>query len=168
MSSTAVNRLVSHANREPEMAAYEVTTSSLGSGASGVVLLGRVRATGEGVAVKIIDKTRRIRDRATALEALQRESSILAKLKHPHIVGIHAYVDTETAAYFVIELMRGGELFDKIVELGSYTERDAASCVRNITDALAYLHSHGVVHRGAARCVACAFSIALTARRRQI
>jgi serine/threonine protein kinase len=81
------------------------------------------------------------------LEALSRESAIVSRLRHPHIVQIHTVIDTDAAAFFVMELMRGGELFDKIVELGSFTERDAASCVRNVTDALAYLHRHGIVHR---------------------
>jgi calcium/calmodulin-dependent protein kinase I len=84
---------------------------------------------------------------AGALEALSREAAIVTRLRHPHIVQIHSVIDTDDAAYFIMELMRGGELFDKIVELGSYTERDAATCVRNVTDALAYLHRHGIVHR---------------------
>jgi serine/threonine protein kinase len=81
------------------------------------------------------------------MEALMRESAIVSRLRHPHIVQISSVIHTDDAAFFVMELMRGGELFDKIVELGSFTERDAAECVRNITGALAYLHEHGVVHR---------------------
>jgi len=81
------------------------------------------------------------------MEALMRESAIVSRLRHAHIVQISSVIHTDDAAFFVMELMRGGELFDKIVELGSFTERDAAECVRNITGALAYLHEHGVVHR---------------------
>ena len=41
----------------------------------------------------------------------------------------------------------GGELFDRIVEKGSYTEKDASDLIRQILDAVSYLHSKGIVHR---------------------
>jgi serine/threonine protein kinase len=41
----------------------------------------------------------------------------------------------------------GGELFDKIVERGTYSEKDAAKLVSEILDAISYLHNSGVVHR---------------------
>jgi serine/threonine protein kinase len=50
-------------------------------------------------------------------------------------------------AFFVMEYLEGGELFDKIVELGHFTERDAAECIKNVCSALSYLHSHAIVHR---------------------
>ncbi len=43
--------------------------------------------------------------------------------------------------------MTGGELFDRIVEKGSYTEKDAADLIRQVLDAVAYMHREGVVHR---------------------
>ena len=41
----------------------------------------------------------------------------------------------------------GGELFDRIVEKGSYTEKDAADLIKQVLSAVAYMHSEGVVHR---------------------
>ena len=41
----------------------------------------------------------------------------------------------------------GGELFDRIVEKGSYTEKDAADPIKQVLSAVAYMHSEGVVHR---------------------
>lgn len=41
----------------------------------------------------------------------------------------------------------GGELFDRIVERGNYTERDASNALRSILEAVAYLHDLGIVHR---------------------
>lgn len=41
----------------------------------------------------------------------------------------------------------GGELFDRIVEKGFYTERDASALIRQILDAVKYLHNMGIVHR---------------------
>merc|ERR1712141_411418 len=49
--------------------------------------------------------------------------------------------------YLVMELVTGGELFDRIVEKGSYTEKDAADLIKQVLSAVAYMHSSGVVHR---------------------
>ena len=43
--------------------------------------------------------------------------------------------------------MTGGELFDRIVEKGSYTEKDAADLIRQVLEAVDYMHEQGVVHR---------------------
>lgn len=43
--------------------------------------------------------------------------------------------------------INGGELFDRIVEKGSYTERDASNLIKQILEAVDYMHSQGVVHR---------------------
>jgi len=45
------------------------------------------------------------------------------------------------------EEMTGGELFDRIVEKGSYTEKDAADLIRQVLEAVDYMHEQGVVHR---------------------
>ena len=48
---------------------------------------------------------------------------------------------------FKLERVTGGELFDRIVEKGSYTEKDAADLIKQVLSAVAYMHSEGVVHR---------------------
>jgi serine/threonine protein kinase len=55
--------------------------------------------------------------------------------------------ETKHEMYIVMELVSGGELFDKIVEKGSYSEAEAAKLVRNVIAAIDYLHDNGVVHR---------------------
>ena len=49
--------------------------------------------------------------------------------------------------YLVLELVEGGELFDKIVKDGAFSEKDAAKLIRKITEALQYLHEKKVCHR---------------------
>lgn len=50
--------------------------------------------------------------------------------------------------YIVTELATGGELFDRICERGKYTEKDAAETIRQVLEAVNYLHQNQVVHRG--------------------
>ena len=50
--------------------------------------------------------------------------------------------------YLVTDLALGGELFDRICRKGSYFESDAAYIIRATLSAVAYLHDHGIVHRG--------------------
>lgn len=47
----------------------------------------------------------------------------------------------------------GGELFDRIVEKGSYTEKDASKLIAQVLDAVAYLHSKDIVHRDLKVCI---------------
>lgn len=55
--------------------------------------------------------------------------------------------DEENNIYLVLELLGGGELFDRIVEKESYSEKEASDTIRPIVDAIRYCHSLGIVHR---------------------
>lgn len=48
---------------------------------------------------------------------------------------------------FNVNRVTGGELFDRIVEKGSYTEKDASGLIRQVLEAVDYMHEQGVVHR---------------------
>lgn len=52
-----------------------------------------------------------------------------------------------STAYFSLRRVSGGELFDRIVEKGFYTEKDASKLIQQILDAVKYLHDMGIVHR---------------------
>lgn len=56
------------------------------------------------------------------------------------------FVDIKWFVWFFFSVT-GGELFDRIVEKGSYTEKDASDLIRQVLEAVDYMHEQGVVHR---------------------
>uniref|UniRef100_A0A669D6P1 non-specific serine/threonine protein kinase n=1 Tax=Oreochromis niloticus TaxID=8128 RepID=A0A669D6P1_ORENI len=101
------------------------------------------RSTGKEFALKIIDKTK-----CSGKEHLiENEVAVLRKVKHPNIIMLIEEVDTPSELYLVMELVKGGDLFDAITSSAKYTERDASIMVYNLAGALKYLHSLNIVHR---------------------
>jgi len=120
-----------------------IIKDELGRGAFSIVKLAVDKETGKEYAVKIIHKTSVGADMAR----LATEMDILKKVDHPNIISLKEIVDTKNCLFIVTELVTGGELFDKIVELGNYTEKDAAILVTKMVSAISYLHDNGIVHR---------------------
>jgi len=113
----------------------------LGTGEFSVVVQGKEKATGQNYAIKCIEKDQ------VDTSRLETEISILKKVDHPHIIALKEYFDTENTLYLVIELVTGGELFDKITQIGCYSEATASVLVGNILRAVKYLHDLGIAHR---------------------
>lgn len=101
------------------------------------------RSTGKEYALKIIDKAK-----CCGKEHLiENEVSILRQVKHPNIIMLIEEMDTTTELYLVMELVKGGDLFDAITSSTKYTERDASAMIYNLASAMKYLHSLHIVHR---------------------
>ncbi|XP_022804611.1 calcium/calmodulin-dependent protein kinase type 1-like isoform X1 [Stylophora pistillata] len=115
----------------------------LGTGAFSEVVRAEEKATGNLYAVKCITK----RKLSGKEEAVENEIAILKKVNHPNIIRLWEIFDNKTHLYLVMDLVQGGELFDRIVEKGSYTEQDASDLIKQILEAVDYLHSQGIVHR---------------------
>ncbi|KAI0102327.1 calcium/calmodulin-dependent protein kinase 1 [Hypoxylon sp. NC0597] len=75
------------------------------------------------------------------------ELEMLQRLNHPHIVKFVDWFESRDKWYIVTELATGGELFDRICEQGKFTEKDASQTIKQVLDAVDYLHSKNVVHR---------------------
>ncbi|KAG2720899.1 hypothetical protein I3760_02G055700 [Carya illinoinensis] len=102
--------------------------------------------TGEALACKIISKCKLRTD--IDVEDVRREVDIMRHLpKHPNIVSFKEAYEDMDAVYLVMELCEGGELFDRIVTRGHYTERAAATVIKTIIDVCKVCHEHGVIHR---------------------
>lgn len=81
------------------------------------------------------------------ISKLLKEVSILKRLDHPNIIKIFEVFQSPSSISIVTELCSGGELFDRIKELKSFSENQAAQCMLQIVNAVMYCHNKGVVHR---------------------
>lgn len=118
----------------------------LGRGEFGVTYLCTDTNTGEKFACKSISK-KKLRT-AVDIEDVRREVQIMKHLpKHPNIVTLKDTYEDDQAVHIVMELCEGGELFDRIVARGHYTERAAAVVMRTIVEVVQACHKHGVMHR---------------------
>ncbi|KAL7819027.1 Calcium/calmodulin dependent protein kinase [Trichoderma gracile] len=75
------------------------------------------------------------------------ELNLLQRLKHPHIVKFVDWFESRDKFYIVTQLATGGELFDRICDQGKFTEKDASQTIKQVLDAVTYLHQNNVVHR---------------------
>nr|XP_012320351.1 serine/threonine-protein kinase Chk2 isoform X3 [Aotus nancymaae] len=124
-------------------------SKTLGSGACGEVKLAFERKTCKKVAIKIISKRKfAIGSESEADPALnvETEIEILKKLNHPCIIKIKNFFDAEDY-YLVLELMEGGELFDKVVGNKRLKEATCKLYFYQMLLAVQYLHENGIIHR---------------------
>ncbi|CAD6344061.1 unnamed protein product [Miscanthus lutarioriparius] len=118
----------------------------VGRGEFGVTYLCMDRGTRELLACKSISK-RKLRT-PVDVEDVRREVAIMRHLpKSASIVSLREACEDDGAVHLVMELCEGGELFDRIVARGHYTERAAAAVTRTIVEVVQLCHRHGVIHR---------------------
>uniref|UniRef100_A0A7N6A172 Protein kinase domain-containing protein n=1 Tax=Anabas testudineus TaxID=64144 RepID=A0A7N6A172_ANATE len=107
------------------------------------VVLAQEKLTGRMFAVKCIPK-KALKGKESSIE---NEIAVLRKIKHENIVALEDIYESPDHLYLIMQLVSGGELFDRIVEKGFYTEKDASTLIRQVLDAVNYLHRMGIVHR---------------------
>ncbi|KAF5745011.1 Calcium-dependent protein kinase 17 [Tripterygium wilfordii] len=118
----------------------------LGRGQFGVTHLCTNKSTGEQLACKTIAK-RKLANKED-IEDVRREVQIMHHLTgQPNIVELKGAYEDKHSVHLVMELCAGGELFDRIIAKGHYTERAAASLLRTIVQIIHTCHSMGVIHR---------------------
>ncbi|XP_010904692.2 calcium-dependent protein kinase 2 [Elaeis guineensis] len=118
----------------------------LGRGQFGVTHLCTHKLTGEQFACKTIAKRKLVNKED--IEDVRREVQIMYHLSgQPNIVELKGAFEDKHSVHLVMELCAGGELFDRIIAKGHYTERAAASLLRTIVQIVHTCHSMGVIHR---------------------
>jgi serine/threonine protein kinase len=128
---------------------YEVL-DELGRGKFGVVKRGRSLATGKEWALKIVSRSK---TEVKRTRQVQNEIEILTMLNnHGGIVSLHEIVETRDSIVIVTEILGGGHLFEAVLKMGTFSEKDAVSIVRQLLEALAFAHRFNVVHRDLKVC----------------
>ena len=118
----------------------------LGRGQFGITRLCTNKNTGELLACKTISK--RKLNHKEDIEDVRREVQIMHHLTgHPNIVELKGAYEDRNGVHLVMELCAGGELFDRIIAKGKFTEKEAASVCRTIVGVIETCHSLGVIHR---------------------
>ncbi|KAM6596003.1 hypothetical protein CsatA_006527 [Cannabis sativa] len=118
----------------------------LGRGQFGVTHLCTHKVSGEQFACKTIAKRKLVNKED--VEDVRREVQIMHHLTgQPNIVELKGAYEDKHSVHLVMELCAGGELFDRIIAKGHYTERAAASLLRTIVQIVHTCHSMGVIHR---------------------
>jgi calcium-dependent protein kinase len=120
-------------------------------GQFGVARLCTHKATGQLRACKVISKSRFVqpKQKQVYFEGLRTEIEIMTKIseKNPqNIIRFHEFFEDESNMYLVMELCSGGELFDRIQERGTYSEKDAQEVLVQMCAAVGALHSLDIAH----------------------
>ncbi|KAL5206600.1 hypothetical protein ABZP36_034809 [Zizania latifolia] len=117
----------------------------LGQGTFGKVHYARNLESNRSVAIKIMDKQKVLKIGLS--EQIRREITTMRLVSHKNIVQLHEVMATRSKIYFVMEYVKGGELFEKIEKSGKLTEGVAHKYFQQLISAVDYCHSQGVYHR---------------------
>src|SRR5262245_7131105 len=117
----------------------------LGSGAMGSVYKAYQKGMKRHVAIKIL--RRDLTDDPRQVERLQREAALVGKLDHPNIVRGLDSGETEGLVWFVMELVTGESLRERILRMGRIPHDEAVRITRQLAEALDHAASLGVIHR---------------------
>lgn len=101
--------------------------------------------TNERVAIKILDKEKI--QKQNMGEQIKKEIAVMKMVKQKHVVNLLEVLASRTKIFIVLELVTGGELFDKIVTAGRFDEDSARNYFRQLISGVEYCHKQGVCHR---------------------
>eukprot|EP00930_Biecheleria_cincta_P014487 TRINITY_DN1243_c0_g1_i2.p1 TRINITY_DN1243_c0_g1~~TRINITY_DN1243_c0_g1_i2.p1 ORF type:complete len:503 (-),score=138.31 TRINITY_DN1243_c0_g1_i2:211-1719(-) len=121
---------------------YDLDKKKLGEGSYGSVVKAKNKATKAERAIKTIPKSQ-----MKNAERFKQEIAIMKMMDHPNIIKLYESFEDHRNIYLVMELCLGGELFDKIIELGHFTEVQAALLMQQIIRAIYYMHENSICHR---------------------
>jgi calcium-dependent protein kinase len=135
-------QLILDNNRQKITEKYSFSNRKLGEGSYGFVSKATHKSTQVVRAVKTMPK-----DAMKNQDRFRTEIDILKELDHPNIIKLFETFEDRRNFYLVMELCLGGELFDRILEAGHFSEDEAAAAMQHILRAVLYMHENGVTHR---------------------
>uniref|UniRef100_A0A8B9BIW5 Serine/threonine-protein kinase H1 n=1 Tax=Anser brachyrhynchus TaxID=132585 RepID=A0A8B9BIW5_9AVES len=127
---------------DPRVTAKYDIKALIGRGSFSRVVRVEHKATKQPYAIKMIETKYR-----EGREVCESELSVLRRVRHTNIIQLIEVFETQDRVYMVMELATGGELFDRIIAKGSFTERDATRVLQMVLDGVRYLHTLGITHR---------------------
>jgi serine/threonine protein kinase len=119
----------------------------LGRGAFGTVWLAEDLRLGRPVALKTLRSSGRSDAGARALAALRKEARLLAAVRHPNIVQVHAWRQAGGEHYLVLQYVAGGSLADRVRQEGPLPWQLAGRYTADAADGLLEVHARGIIHR---------------------
>lgn len=125
---------------DPRVTAKYDIKALIGRGSFSRVVRVEHRVTKQPYAIKMID-------RLQGKEVFESELNVLRRVRHQYIIQLVEVFEAPEKVYMVMELATGGELFDRIIAKGSFTERDATRVLNMVLDGVRYLHELGITHR---------------------
>jgi hypothetical protein len=132
--STMIGRILDH---------YEIV-ERVGQGGMATVYRARDTRSGDEVAIKVLSPG--IGEDRRFIKRFRREAGLVSELKHPHIVPVLAYGQTDGFIYTVMPFVRGESLHDRILR-GKVSHDEIERWMDQISQALMFAHSRGVIHR---------------------
>lgn len=117
----------------------------LGQGAFGKVVLAQKKDNSRIYAIKILKKREILA--TDQLEHTLAEKLILSHVNHPFLVGLEYAFQTDERIYFVMEFMKGGELFQHMRKVKKFTEKQAKFFAACVTLGLGHLHTKNYIYR---------------------
>ena len=118
---------------------------TLGEGTFGKVKRAVNTETQKIVAIKVLDKDKIQKQNMGS--QVKKEISIMKLVHHLHVVKLIEVLASRTKIFIVLELVVGGELFDKIVNERRFDETMARNYFQQLVEGTLYCHSRGVCHR---------------------
>ncbi|XP_025870052.2 serine/threonine-protein kinase H2 [Vulpes vulpes] len=123
------------------LARYDIK-ALIGTGNFSKVVRVEQKTTKKPFAIKVVET--RVRE---GREACDSELTILRRVSHQYIVQLVEIFEAQDRVYMVMELATGGELFDRLMTQGSFTEHDAVRILQMVADGIRYLHALRITHR---------------------
>src|SRR4051794_40890554 len=129
---------------DPAIGSYRLI-EPLGSGGMSSVYRAVHAESGHEVAVKILPRS--LAKNPTMLQRFLREAQSAEALEHPNIVAIYDHGVDEGRYYLVLELVKGGDLHDRVRNEGPLSIAEAIAVIRSVAEGLQYASERGLIHR---------------------